>query len=93
MHFKEISPEVKMCTTTVIAITLNCAIIHTLECPLERMVISGQNLLKKELPSDTERVQSAPIYWRYISKRRKFDKKHLAIKSTRKSTHQRPHKS
>ena len=34
---------------------------------------SGQNLLKKELPSDTERVQSAPIYWQYISKRRKFD--------------------
>ena len=57
---------------------------------IKRVDIRGHNLLKRELPSDTERVQLAPIYWRYFSKRRKFSKKHLLIKSKKVSSPKAP---
>ena len=56
----------------------------------ERVDSRGHNLLKKELPSDTERVQSVPIYWRYFSKCRNLSKKHLLIKRRKVSSSKAP---
>ena len=56
------------------------------------MSIRGHNLLKKELPSDTERMQSAPIYWRFFTKCQNLLKV-IDGKKKQMSSHERPHRS
>ena len=53
-------------------IHLGCTILDV------HLMTRAGNLYKIHLPSNTERVQPAPIYWQHISKRHKFVKESVA---------------
>ena len=46
--------------------------VHCMNIIVRCIPSRGHNLIKKQLPSDTKRIQSAPIYWQYFWKCRKF---------------------